>query len=61
MEIHKVQKSGNSYYVTIPRQYLNALGIKPKEHVYVMLLKNSIQIMAVPPKEGLDKCKKKKK
>lgn len=37
MVIHRIQKSGNSFYVTIPKEYFLNLGLKPKDYVMVGL------------------------
>lgn len=61
MYINKLQKSGNSFYVTLPRAYIMHLGLKPKDHVVVKLSHGKIVLMSIDTnyKERL-KCRKKK-
>ena len=41
-EVKKIQKSGNSFYVTIPRSYLTHLGLTRKDFVVVRLFRDYI-------------------
>ena len=57
MVIHKVQKSGSSYYVNIPRVYLESLGVYYKEYVGVILENNKIIIQRLELKNAGKKNK----
>lgn len=61
MEIRKIQKSGNSLYVTLPRSYLSALGLVSGDYALLILIDGKIQLAPVKKsflEEG--ECKKKK-
>lgn len=61
MELHKIQKSGNSYYVTIPRSYLDYLGLIPKKYAMVILQEDCVKIAPVAVTPWQNRKEKKKK
>lgn len=61
MEIRKVQKSGNSLYVTLPRAYLSHLGIALGDYVRLMLWDKKIDMEPlIEYRPEVVPCKKKK-
>jgi len=50
MVINKLQKNGNSWYLSIPKNYLLKIGIKAKEYVCIKLLTEGILISPIESK-----------
>lgn len=47
MELRKVQKSGNSLYITLPRNYLSQLDLKLGDYVRVSLRVGHLDLVPV--------------
>lgn len=60
-EVRKVQKSGNAFYVTIPRAYLSYLGLTRKDMVVIRLHRDHITVSPYKPNEQRkgEKCPEK--
>lgn len=51
-EVKKIQKSGNSLYVTIPKSYLTFLGLIRKDLVVVSLQRDHITVRPYSPENN---------
>ena len=47
MKKRKIQKAGNSYYVSIPPEFIKRLGLKKGEEVVVIAKGNTLQVIAM--------------
>lgn len=47
MEIRKLQKSGNAYYLAIPKKYLSHIGIARKDYCKLTLGKDCIEVRKI--------------
>lgn len=61
MEIRRIQKSGNSLYVTLPRTFLCHIGLKRGDYARVILRGRFIEVgrVGVEVREGRKWRKKK--
>jgi len=47
MKKRKIQKSGNSFYVSIPPEFVKRLGLSAGEEVAVVAKGNTVQVIAM--------------
>lgn len=60
MDVRKIQRSGNSVYVTLHRNYLTMLGLKQGDFVIIRLGLENITISPLPADNLKGKvCRKK--
>jgi antitoxin component of MazEF toxin-antitoxin module len=48
MKKRRIQRSGSSYYVSIPPEFIKRLGISAGEEVAVLTKGNMVQIVVMP-------------
>ena len=54
-ELKKLNYTGNSYFVVIPKKYIYAIGLKLHDMVIIRLTRDKIELI---PYGGGDQCRK---
>lgn len=55
-ELKKLNQTGNSFFITLPKKYVYALGVKLHDLFIVRLTQNKIEVI---PYERNNQCQKK--
>ena len=55
-ELRKLSYTGHSFFITVPKKYTYALGIKVHDLIVIRLTKNTIELI---PYERNEQCQRK--
>jgi len=47
VEIRRLQKSGSSYFIAMPKKYIEALGLKKQDQIIINLKDGKIEVMPI--------------
>ncbi len=54
-KVTQICRSGNSYYVTLPRPMMRELGLRPKDPVILKLAEGAITLAKFDPEQLFDR------